>query len=490
MIRGSGVHTDPHMDAAGDQADDTMLRPAPTIGSAPPAGLFGLRLGLAGVERFAFAAGVAAVGFLAVAACLPGARRFALWQDEVASARVLAEPHPLAVTRHVVRTESTPPLWYWLAWAAHHCGLSAVDVRLLSVVAAALLAAGTAVAARRVVARPIALLAGAAVALAWQVDFHGRELRAYELVAVLAVALAAAAQAQRPVLLAAVVAAGSLTHYFFLFSVAAVLVWKPRLWRPVAVGLVPCVLWAPFLLRQYEHHRFSFIGPFDVRTVANTYWSLFARAQPQTPALHELAPLALLAAVAAGAVVLWRRSESGRLWALLAVLPVGASALLWLAGSPIYDVRNLIVTAPFAAVAVSALVGRLPRRAALAAAAAALVLVGGGFVRSNRVAPVPYDRIAAALVAEGWRAPAPIAVYGNVYALWGPLEWYLPGQPVLVLAAAERVRPSFVIVPGGARSAAVVRHAAAVRVVRQTLVARIDGAAPPRGSAVLVEQSR
>jgi hypothetical protein len=436
------------------------------------------------IERVCFATGAVAAGALAAAACLPGALQFALWQDEVASARAIAEPQPLALLRHVARTESTPPLWYALAWVAHRFGVAIVDVRLLSVAAAALLASATAVAARRVVPRPAALLAGTAVALGYQFDFHGRELRAYELAALLVVALAVAASRGGTVL-AAVVAAGSLTHYFFLFSVLAVLLWRPRLWRPIFAGLVPLALWSPLLLRQYAQHRFSFIGAFDLRAVATTYWLTFVRAQPHTAVVHTLAPLLLLAGVLVGALVLARGSNEGRLWALLAVVPVAAAALMWTAGLRVYDIRNLIVTGPFAAAAVVCLLAHLPRRTAAAGACALLMLVGTGYMRGNRTTPVPYDRIAAALVAEGWRQGAPIGVYGNVDALWGPLEWYLPQHPRLVPGGEGR-HPVFVVAARGPSWRAVVRRAVAVRYVRQTLVARLGGPTVLPGARTLV----
>jgi hypothetical protein len=435
------------------------------------------------IERLAFPVGTAAVGLLAGAACLPGARRFALWQDEVASARVVAEPHPLAMLHHVARTESTPPLWYALAWLVHRCGIAVEDVRLLSVAAAVLLAVGTAVAARRLVPAQGALLAGAAVALGYQFDFHGRELRGYELAALLTLALAVAAVRGRGLQLAAVVAAGTLTHYFFLFSVAAVLIWRPARWRAVAAGLVPLALWSPVLVRQYDRHRFAFIGPFRLHTVLTTYWATFARAQPHAPVLHDAAPLALLAGVAAGSFVLARGSDEGRLWALLALAPVAAAATLWLAGARVYDVRNLLGTGPFAAVAVAALVARLPRRASIAVACALAVLLGTGYVRANRAHPVAYDRIAAALVAEGWQPRDPIVVEGNLYALWGPLEWYLPGRPTLVAGRPSRARPVFVV---GARWTPLARRADTVRWIRRTIVGRVDAPAPVRG-ALLVE---
>jgi len=112
---------------------------------------------------------------------------------------------------------------------------------------------------------------------------------------------------------------------------------------------------------------------------------------------------------------------------------------------------NLIVTGPFAAVAVTALVARLPRAPASLVACALAVLLGIGCVRATRVAPVAYDHVAASLVAEGWRPGDPIVVDGNVYALWGPLEWYLPGRPALVLRRGALTTSSAVFVVRGTR---------------------------------------
>jgi hypothetical protein len=410
------------------------------------------------IERLAFGAGTATVGLVATAACLPGARGYAFWQDEVASARVISEPRPTAMLEHVAHTESTPPLWYAIAWLVHRCGAGIADVRLVSVAAAALLAVVTTVTARRFVPAWAALLSGLAVALGYQFDFHGRELRAYELAALLAVALAVAAERavvapsrRSSALLAAAVAAGSLTHYFFLFAAAAVVLWRRTTWRAVALGLVPVTSWSPVLLRQYERQRFSFIGPFNAHTVVTTYWATFARAQPHDALLHDAAPLVLFVAVISGALTLARSSDVGRLWALLAVVPVVLAGSLWLIGADTYDVRNLIVAGPFAAVAVAALVARLPHVPALLVACVLAAALAIGFVRATRVAPVAYDDVAAALVAEGWQPGDPIVVYGNVYALWGPLEWYLPEQPTLVLRRVPLTTASVVFVVRGTR---------------------------------------
>jgi hypothetical protein len=429
------------------------------------------------LERLAFGAGTATIALAALAASLPGARHYALWQDEVASARVISEPRPTAMLEHVAHTESTPPLWYAIAWLVHRCGAGIADVRLVSVAAAALLAVVTTVTARRLVPAWAALLSGLAVALGYQFDFHGRELRAYELAALLTVALALAAERamalpsrRNKALLAGAVAAGSSTHYFFLFSAAAVICWRRETWRAVAVGLVPIAVWSPVLVHQYERHRFSFIGPFDAHTVATTYWTTFARAQPHGELLHDAAPFGLLAAVLVGAVTLGRRSETGRLWALLAVVPVALAGALWLLGAHIYDVRNLIGVGPFAAVCAAAGLARAPRTSAAPAACALAALLVVGYARASRVPPVAYDRIAAALLTAGWQPDNPIVVHRNVYALWGPLEWYLPNRPTLVLhhgvpssAVAFAIRGTFVT---RIRQHAHARHAVTYLTVR------------------------
>jgi hypothetical protein len=444
------------------------------------------------------AASAGSVALVAGLVRIPGTLHDALWQDEVASARVISEAGPLGVIRQIARTESTPPLWYGLAWAVHRAGAGVQDVRFLSVGAGAALAAAIVVYARRLVPLPAATLAGLGVALGYQFVFHGRELRAYELAALLTVVLAIAAERfaaaptrGRAAQLACAVALGTLTHYFVVFSVAAVALWLGRRGaRAIGAGLLPLALWSPIALGQYSHHRFSFIGPFSAHDAVATYWLLFVRAQPRDAVLHVGAPLGLLVAVLAGAFLLGRTSELGRLWAMLAVVPVALGLALWLAGIRIYDVRNLIGVGPFAAVAVASLVARLPRRTATVACAGLCCLLLVGFVRSNRVKPVAYDRIAQALVAEGWRQGDPIVVYAEPNALWGPLEWYLPGQPRFAVDRRLPVKapPTFVVAARGPRWARIVRVAVAVETVHALLIARVPSGLRWSGAAVFVRR--
>lgn len=408
---------------------------------------------------------------LAVAVRISGALHYAFWQDEIASARIIMQATPIGVARHVAQTESTPPAFYAIGWLFHTVGFSMPAVRILSVLTGAGLAAAVAVYARTLLL-PLwaSALSALGVALGYQFVFHGRELRAYELYALLAVGLALAIQevAIRPdrrrlVVLAAVVALGTLTNYFYLLFVATAVVW---IWRwpgapgvrrralvTVGCGLIPFVFWSPVLVFQYAHHRVAHIGPFDGSQVLTTYWQMFAHSVPDAEPLHTGAPLLLVAAVVAGCVILARRSRFGQLCALLALAPFVVGALVWLAGPRVYDVRNMIGTGPFVAVALAALVAALPRWAAVGAGTVAAALVVAAFAEGQGVTPVPYDRVAQALAAQGWSPRDPIVLFGNFFAYRGPLEWYLPGRPPLTLGdpAGGACSPIFVV---GSRAAA------------------------------------
>ena len=184
-----------------------------------------MRVRLPAVSR-PIALAALAVALVAVGARAPGAVTYPLWQDEVATARIMEEPTFGHMVDHV-REPSTPPAWYSLAWSAHKAGLSMEAVRWLSVLFGGALAALTLVFASRFLPLWAALLAGTISALAWQLVNRGHELRAYALYALLSIAFAlllesATRQPGRGVfaILALTVALGLLTHYFFALAVA------------------------------------------------------------------------------------------------------------------------------------------------------------------------------------------------------------------------------------------------------------------------------
>src|SRR5690349_11127743 len=182
----------------------------------------------------------------------------------------------------VARTESTPPLWYTLAWLVHRIGVPLTDVRLLSVLAGSGFAAAVVAAGRYVLPDGAAFLSGLLVAVGNEFALHGHELRSYELLAFLSALFlwllmreANAPSRATAIGLGLVVAAGGLTHYFFAPVALAALVWvlvdpAARACRravviAIAGGGAAAAAWAPVMLVQYHRNRFWWIGPFDLR---------------------------------------------------------------------------------------------------------------------------------------------------------------------------------------------------------------------------------
>ena len=383
-----------------------------------------------------------AVGLLSALLRLPLALTSPLWQDEAASARILNEPTLIGAVRHVVRTESTPPLWYVAGWLLHRAGVAVSDVRLLSVAANLVLVTLVVVIGARVVTLRFAAFAGLLVAFGAEFSAEGRWIRAYELFAVLAAALVLAASSaavaptrQRLIRLAAVVGAGAFTHYFFLFTVAAAAAWlafdpgaranRRRTLAAVGVGLLPFVLWSPFFLAQLHARRYSWIGGFDTRQVAETPLRLF------TPygsgAILVAGTAAALSVCVWGAIRLWGRSSFGRLCVYLAVAPLLLAATVWATGIRVYAVRNMIGIGPFLAIAAVAGLAALPRRVKVLAPVVILSLAAGGFAWSQHAQGPEFDRIAKALVAEGWQRGDAVVVYGRRTEFRGPLGVVPPG---------------------------------------------------------------
>jgi hypothetical protein len=401
---------------------------------------------MAGLADRSTIVATSSVALLAAGVRLPHALGDSFWQDEVASARILREPTFGGMLRHVARTESTPPLWYALAWLVHTAGVSIHDARLLSVLAGAGLAAAVVLLARRLLPLPAATLAGVLVAMGGSFAWHGHELRAYELFALLTVvfAFAVAGAAARPTArrlagLAAATAAGAMTHYFFAFTIAAALLWlwiEPTVRRArvraslaVAAGLAVCLPWTPMFVRQYRHHGYRWIGPFHPRVVAGTplrlFTPLFAHGQAA-----EIARAAALIALGTGAVLLWQTGALGRLCALLALVPLLLAGAAWLGGLRIYAVRNMIGVGAFVAVAFAAAVAALPRRVRTAAVVGVACAACAGFAWDQRVPAPPYEQLAHALVAEGWQPRDRVVVFGGPHSFRSPLEWYLPRTPL------------------------------------------------------------
>lgn len=373
---------------------------------------------------------------------------YAFWQDEVGSARVIYQPTPRSAVAQVVRRESTPPAFYMTAWTVNRAATAATShrwARSLRVLSLAF-SLGTTVLTFLLACEFLPLwaagLAGLIVSFGSVLVLHGAELRAYSLFAFVCVLFAfvlsrAITRPRRAHLaaLAGTVALGSLTHYFFLLTLAAGAVWlvSSALERAVvrrvsvalAVGLVPLAAWSPFWLRQYQHHVYGTSPTFNVGRLLAAVPVLFAP-QAIVNDIGHAGQAGVFISVVASAVALLRLPSEGRLCALLVLLPLVVTAAVAALGERVLNARNLIGIAPFAAIALSWACASLPWRRGSQAAA---VLVGVLVVASYALGLVtlgrtPYDRIAQEVTSQGFRHDEPLVWFGP----WGgtiPVGWYL-----------------------------------------------------------------
>lgn len=407
------------------------------------------------------------VGAVAALVRLPSVYSRPFWEDEVASARIVVQPTFLGMLHRVGVTESTPPLWYALAWLVHQAGPSPQSERLLSVLFGGLVAAATLELARRFVALPLAITAGLMTAVGSEFVLHGAELRAYELFALLTVLLGLcvvslldAPSRRLDIALGVVVAAGCLTHYFFAFSVAALLAWlwvdpatraiRRRATLAVVSGGVFAALWLPVMITQYSAGRFRWIGAFSLRDVVAVPLRLFTYSFSEVP-VGPVLSVSMLALVSFGGVQLARRSAAGRLVFVLALAPIAIAALAWGGGMPIFDLRNLIGVGGFVAVLTVAALDALPFRVHVASAVTVVGALALSLATSNADRIPAYDAMAKSLVRSGWNASKPILVYGDPYRYRLPLEWYLPRRPVLDMSRSldGTCAEVFVVTPAG-----------------------------------------
>jgi hypothetical protein len=198
---------------------------------------------------------LALAGIVAVGAAL---RFWALghqsfWYDEIATTGVL-RPSLFGTLGALPNTESTPPLYYVLAWGwSRVTGVNEVGLRSLSALAGTATIAVAWAAGREAVSERVGLFAAAIVAVNPMLIWYSQEARAYALLA-LAGAISfwlflRACRDPTPRALAAWAIAcvfALLTHYFAVFLIGAealVLFWTRRAQlHAIALALLPTAL--------------------------------------------------------------------------------------------------------------------------------------------------------------------------------------------------------------------------------------------------------
>jgi uncharacterized membrane protein len=256
--------------------------------------------------------------------------------EAVTAGRVLVSS--LSATMHRVWTgESTPPLYYVLAWAwSRLFGVHEVGLRSLSALFGTATVPVAYLAGRELIGRRTGLAIAAMVAVSPVLVWYSQDARAYALLVLLCAAallffLRARSGSASDLAWWAVFSALALaTHYFafFPFAVEAALlvVWARPLrrvaWALAGVAVAGIAL-SPIALHQAQGSNNDWIATFHItRRLHDAAIAFFAG---ETGLLkHALIPLALFAA--AVALLLWRGAARERRGAGIA-LAVGAGAV-------------------------------------------------------------------------------------------------------------------------------------------------------------------
>jgi hypothetical protein len=381
---------------------------------------------------------------------LPAALHYALWQDEVGVEHVVAEPTVSSAIDRLVAHESTPPTFYLMARVVDRAvsGLNIVSRarvgRGLSLVFSLGCTALTFLLALEFLPLWGAALAGLLASFGSELVIYGSELRSYSLFAFTCVAFALAlARAvreptfRRLAILAFAVALGSMSHYFFLFTFTAGVLWLLtiprdrslllRVGSALTLGLIPLAVWSPNWLHQFHQGHYQTAPSFTFVHVVELLPSLLVPAQAvqRTP---EVIPIVATLAVLASALFLaLRRPGTGRLCAFCVLVPfIVITVMIWITEKRVYSTRNLIGLTPFEGLALAWGCVALPwRRVGWLAGAVAASSVLAGFVYSQvGLGRTPFNRIADDLIAQGFRNNEPVVWFGQYGGIL-PVAWYL-----------------------------------------------------------------
>ncbi|MDP1849013.1 MAG: glycosyltransferase family 39 protein [Solirubrobacteraceae bacterium] len=379
-----------------------------------------------------------------------------LWYDEAVTAQLLRMDLG-EMLRAIPDSESTPPLYYALAWLwTQLAGTGEVGLRSLSAVFGTVTIAVVWVLGRRVGGAPAGLAAAALVSFNPMLVWFSQEARAYALLALLGAlsallwlrALEQPRRARAALAWGAVAALALATHYYAIFLVAPQGLWlalrlpglrerATALVLPAAAGLAL----APLALDQRANGGAAFIGDSSLATrlaqVPKQF--LVGYDAPLEPLLIALTALAALLGVvglatlrdrrplAPAQVVPRARNEIGLLAGLTGAalaLPVLAA----LAGEDHLITRNVLGALALVCVLVAAGLAAVAQGRPRAVAAGLAVACAAGAVAVAGVARSPE------LQRDDWRAAVralgpigePRLIVATPDSALTPLRYYLP----------------------------------------------------------------
>jgi 4-amino-4-deoxy-L-arabinose transferase-like glycosyltransferase len=366
-----------------------------------------------------------------------------LWYDEAMTGWLLRGT-PGQLLGAIPHTESTPPLYYLIAWGwVRVFGDTEVGLRSLSALAGVATVVAVFAAGRLLASRRVGLVAAALVAVNPLLVWYSQEARAYALL-VLAVAVslwlfARARERPTPGRLVAWSLAGALalsTHYFAVFVLAPEALMlladrRPRLrWRLLAMAIVAATgLGLVGLVRAQRHHA-HWIETVPLRTrideIVQQFLVGFQPPAGRTAVL--IAGAAVVVAVVLLAVrALGAERRGAAVAAVIGITGVGLPLLFTLGGVDYLDTRNVIGALAPLAIVVAAGLGS--RRAGIAGLGATVVLLALSVFLVVRMADDPnaqrpaWNRVAAVLGPSS--KPRAILLRGS--ATWArSLGFYIP----------------------------------------------------------------
>jgi mannosyltransferase len=362
----------------------------------------------------------AADGVLVAIVLVGAALRFAtlatqsLWADEGFTAKIAGASLSSAASQ-VPHTESTPPLYYALAWLwAHLFGTSAYALRSLSALFGTATVWAVYWAATALSTRRVALVAALITAVSPIMVWYSQEARSYALMVLLTVLalgffVRALAEPRRRWLVgwSVCAAAAVATHYFAVFPLAAEAGWLLFCLRVrrdlLAVLVIPLVVSAaliPLLLYQKAHVPRPWTSIFTVSDQVKAIAQSFLVGITWTPLTHRVgvAVLGVLAVAAVVALVRGGRGEERRASLLLVglvIVSVGLPLVISVVGTNFLAPRNVLYAWPMLALLVA-----LGAARASAGRITAAALVAGCAICAAIVVAVP---LTATLQRADWR---------------------------------------------------------------------------------------
>jgi mannosyltransferase len=363
--------------------------------------------------------------------------------DEAITVRVVLDGSLGHVLDTIPETESTPPLYYVLAWLwTQAFGLGEVGVRSFSALCGVALVPVAYGAAHELAGQRAGLIAAALVAVNPQLIFYSQEARAYSLLALLAtLSFWAFLVARRDTgnrglaLWALASAAALLTHYFAAFVVIPeallLLLWRrPRLPAAAAAAAVAAVGAAlvPLAVSQSDG-RTDWISDFSLgeRLRGAVKMSLTGEYDPTSNLQLTLLALVLAAGVFAG---LRRGGEAERNGTALALGLAAAVLVVPLAidlvARELLTAKNVIPAVPLAAIGLGCALG-VRRAGPLPLAAAGIVCAACLAIAVVSMAEPRLRRPDYRAIAETVGRPGPQTGVFTPYHGSEPIALYSPG---------------------------------------------------------------